>query len=222
MSAKENGMNFRERLRVQWFQLRGLRVYGGALFRDGEILALVFNTDDLNVYYVDFADQKPVPPDTSSMSPEKQALTMLKFLEHRDEWVAFYEYVVSFAEELKSRLKLELIVASADNGIDRLIKECGIQMVLDACVPWLLESERVAAPPSNAAAPASKPIVLKVPEFSAAPQPPFHPDSSVHLEQLPAARRGVEEEVGDLLDGTDAIADHEISEVKPNVPNKKV
>jgi hypothetical protein len=44
----------------------------------------------------------------------------------------------------------------------------------------------------------------------------------VHLGQLPAARRGVEEEVGDLLDGTDAIADHEISEVKPNVPNKKV
>ncbi len=195
-------MNLQERLLVQWLQLRGLRVYGGALFRDGEILALVFNSDDLNDYYVAFANKKPVPPDTSSMSPENQALTMLKFLKDRDEWVAFYEYVVSFAEELKSRLKLELIVVSADNGIDRLIKECGIQMVLDACVPWLLESERVAAPPSNVAAPASKPLVLKVPEFVAATEPPFRSDSSAHMGQLPAARHEVTGEVEKLLGGT--------------------
>ena len=210
-----------DRFSLMWLRYEGHEVYGAALLLNNEVFGALFNTQDLAGQFKVFANKRPVQPNVEGMSPKEEAEAWLKHHEADQDWVAFHKHVVEISKELDQRLKCEKVV-SVRGTADKLVEKCGFNDIIDACVPWELESERVAAPPSNAAAPASKPIVLKVPEFSAAPQPPFHPDSSVHLEQLPAARRGVEEEVGDLLDGTDAIADHEISEVKPNVPNKKV
>lgn len=205
-------MDLQERLLVRWLQLKGLHVYGASLHReDGELIALVFNTDNINSHFVAFANKKPELPETSLMSLEEQAEAMLSFFKKdANDWVAYYKHVVALAEDLKARLKLEMVVTSADNGIDQLVKECGIPIVLEACVPWVLPT---AAEEVKVDTPPSKVIRFEPPAIAPAAKPPQHPDSSIHISGVPDARKAVGDHVGDLFDGTEPVDPGEIVEV---------
>lgn len=212
MSAMENIMGDpQERLLVRWIRLKGLHVYGASLHRgDGELFALIFNTNDINSHYVAFANKKPELPEASLMSPEEYARAMLNFYRDDPGWIEYYKYVIALAEGLKKRLKLELVVTSADNGIDLLIKECGIPIVLEACVPWELPTAEEATIDTSP----TRVIRFEPPAIAPAAKPPQHPDSSIHLAGVPDARRAVGDHVNDLLDGTEPVDPGEIVEVE--------
>lgn len=211
-------MNLRERFLVQWVKLKGLPVYGAAIYIDTEFYALVFNTPDLSDHYRLYSDKVPNFPDISKMNLEERANAMVVFYEDKDDWADFFKHVAQLSKDIRERLALEKIVIASDNGADMLVKECGLKMVFDACVPWILESERAAAPATTVAAPASKPpTIFAPPVIALASNPPQHFDSGAHLAEMPVAQQQVQEEVKDLLDGTEHVDASDIVEEEGDV-----
>lgn len=215
-------MDLKVCLSVKWLRLKECPVFGGALYHDSELVALMFNSSGINQEFKIFAAKTPTYPDISEMGEEERAEALLAFFKGGDEWVVHLTNVVSFSKEFRERLSLEKMIVSPDNGADILVQTCGIEAVMAACVPWVLEKDLVAAPPSNAVAaksmtkepPASiPPKLLQLPAIGVGSKPPVHPDSSAHLAGIAGAVAEVADATRDLFDGTEPVAPDEIVEV---------
>lgn len=210
------------RLYVKWLRLKEWPVFGGAFYHDSKLVALMFNTSGINQEFKIFATKTPVLPDVSGMGIDERTKALQDFFKDREEWVDYLNHVASFSKELRERLSLEKMIVSPDNGADILVQTCGIEAVMAACVPWVLEKDLVAAPPSNAVAaksmtkepPASiPPKLLQLPAIGVGSKPPVHPDSSAHLAGIAGAVAEVADATRDLFDGTEPVAPDEIVEV---------